>query len=72
MKVQYAVLFADNSGNFAADAIATTVEARILANTQKFDGELDHALFEVPSGNVQYFEQLLDEDTNVVSYRELL
>lgn len=64
----YRIVFADNSGSFAVDAIATGAEGSWSNSVQRFDGEHDLAFVEVPAENAEYLENLLDGDDNVISY----
>lgn len=66
----YRIVFADNSGSFSVDAIATTVEGSWSNSVQRFDGEHDLAFVEVPADNAEYLETILDGDDNVISYAE--
>ena len=66
----YRIVFADNTGSRAVDAIAASCGAKWRDCVQRFDGEHDLAFVDVPADNVEHLEQMLDDDENVVSYQE--
>ena len=66
----YRIVFADNTGSRAVDAIAASCDAKWRDCVQRFDGEHDSAFVDVPADNAEYLEQMLDDDENVVSYQE--
>jgi len=70
MTKTYRIVFSDNAGSRAVDAIATTVQGSWSNAVERFDGEHDLAFVEVPADNAEYLESILDDDSNVISYSE--
>ncbi len=68
--VEYRIVFADNAGSFAVGAIAESVQGSWSNSVERFDGEHDLAFIECPVDNVEYLEEILDSDDNVISYGE--
>lgn len=64
----YRVVFADNTGSFAVDAIAASVDGVWSDSVRGFDGIHDLSFVKIPEENSEYLETLLDGDDNVVSY----
>ena len=66
--ITYRVLFSDNRGSFASDAISASCE-RVSRNcVERFDGERDLALIDLPEENAEFLEALLESDINVLAY----
>lgn len=70
MNKTYRVVFQENAGSKAVDAIAATVEGTWSNSVCRFNGEHDLAFVHVPDENSQYLEALLDGDDNIISYQE--
>lgn len=66
----YSIVFLNNSGSFAVESIAHTVQGSWWNSVQNFNGEHDMAFVDVEDANAEYLEALLDADENVVSYSE--
>lgn len=67
----YKIIFADNQGSFAIDTLATSCEGTWRGAVQRYNGEHDLAIIDLPAENSDYLEQLLDADDNVISYQEV-
>ncbi len=65
---KYRVVFKDNTGSRAVEALAFSCDGAWSNSVERFDGANDLAFIECPADNVDYLERLLDEDDNVVSY----
>ena len=70
MTKTYRIVFADNAGSRAVDAIAATVQGSWSNSVERFDGENDLAFVNVADENAEYLESILDDDSNVISYSE--
>lgn len=70
MTKTYRVVFTSNQGSFAADAIASSAGGSFRNTVERYDGKHDLAFIDVPDDSAEYLESMLDEDANVVSYRE--
>jgi hypothetical protein len=68
--MKYRIIFRNNSGSFAVDAIASTVGGTWSNAVERFDGESDLAFIEVDDENSSYLEEILEEDDNVLSFGE--
>ena len=68
--ITYRIVFADNTGSRAVEALAYSCEGSWNNAVQKFDGENDLAFVECPAENVERLEIMMDEDDNVISYAE--
>ena len=66
----YRIEFADNSGSFAVDSIASAIGGRWWNSVQRFDGKNDLAFIDIEDDNVAHLEELLDSDDNVIAYGE--
>jgi hypothetical protein len=66
----YRIVFADNTGSRAVDAIAASCDAKWRDCVQRFDGENDLAFIDVADENAEYLESILEDDSNVISYSE--
>ena len=65
----YRIVFANNSGSFAVNAIAESCNGSFRDGVERFDGEHDLAFIDVPADNAEYLEEMLDADENVISYK---
>lgn len=65
---KYSIVFADNKGSRAVDAIAQTFGGQWSNAVSRYDGTYDKALVEVPEENVEELEEELEYDPNVISY----
>lgn len=70
MTKTYRIVFSDNTGSRAVDAIASSCEGQWRDCVQRFDGENDLAFVDVPTDNAEHLEEMLDADENVISYQE--
>lgn len=70
MTKTYRIVFADNTGSRAVDAIAATVQGSWSNSVERFDGENDLAFVNVADENAEFLESTLDDDSNVISYSE--
>lgn len=68
--ITYRIVFDDNTGSRAAESLAFSCGGSWGNAVERFDGEHALAFIECPTENVEYFESLLDEDDNVISYAE--
>ncbi len=67
----YRIVFADNRGSFAVDAYAHGI-GRWYGSVTNYDGEgHDLSFIDVEDDDAQWLEGLMDEDDNVLSYREM-
>ena len=66
--ITYRIVFANNTGSSAVEALATSCGGAWSNSVQLFDGESDLAFIDCPEGNTEYLEGLLDDDENVISY----
>lgn len=67
----YRIIFNDNRGSFAVDAIAATVQGSWSNSVSNFDGEgHDLAFVTVSEVNAEYLEEILDTDDNVIEYKK--
>ena len=66
--ITYRVLFSDNRGSFASDAFAASCEGVSRNCVERFDGERDLALIDLPEENAEFLEALLESDSNVLAY----
>ena len=71
--ITYRVLFSDNRGSFASDAFASDAFAASCEGVsrncvERFDGERDLALIDLPEENAELLEALLESDSNVLAY----
>jgi len=66
----YSIVFRDNAGSRAVEAIADGCGGSWRNSVQSYDGKHDLAFVDVPNDNAETLEQMLDEDENVVSYEE--
>ena len=67
----FRVVFHNNMGSRAVDAIATTVQGNWRNTVDNFDGNgNDLAFIDVPAGNAAYLVEMLTDDPNVVDFSE--
>ena len=66
----YRVVFADDSGSQASDALAGSVGGSWKNSVQRFDGEHDLTFIECPEEQAEYLEGIMDEDENILCYEE--
>ena len=66
----YMIIFNDNSGSEAIDAIAVTVEGSWHDTVSKYNGLHDIGFVEFPAENESYLKEILAEDDNVVEFSE--
>ena len=66
----YRVVFANDSGSRASDALAGSIGGSCRNSVQRFDGENDLAFIECPEEQAEYLEGIMDEDGNILCYRE--
>ena len=66
--ISYRIVFIDGRG--AAEALAHTVGGSWRDEVSGFDfnGTYDMAFVDIPVDQVEYFEEMLDSDENVVNY----
>ena len=65
----YKIIFDNNGGSRAIDAIATTVQGDWRDTVENYDGQgHDIGFVDCPEENAEYLEQILREDENVVSF----
>ena len=70
-EVTYKIIFEDNRGSFAVDAIATTFQGSWSNSVSNYDGQHhDLAFVTIDRENIESFEAALDADENVIEYRE--
>lgn len=69
-EVTYKIIFEDNQGSFAVDAIATTFQGTWSNAVSNYDGQgHDIAFVTIDRDNVESFEAALEADENVIEYR---
>ena len=68
LNAKYRVVFKDNTGSRAVEAIAFTCDGTWSNSVNRYDGTNDLAFIEVPAENAECIEKILEEDENVVSY----
>ncbi len=68
---RYHIEFAEDPGSFCAHSIAESVNGSVVSTTQKFNGVHDLAIIEIEDTPevVEYLEEMLEANENVVSYR---
>ena len=67
----YKIIFNDNSGSFAIDAIATTVQGNWRNTVSNYDGQgHDIGFLDVENENAADLEAILKNDENVVEFSE--
>lgn len=70
-EVTYKIIFEDNQGSFAVDAIATTFQGSWSNSVSNYDGHgHDLAFVTVERENAESLEEALEENDNVIEYRE--
>ena len=67
----YKLILLNNTGSFAADAIATSVGGSFRDCVTRYNGEHDLAFIDCPDDNSDHLESLLDANDNIVSYSKL-
>lgn len=68
--ITYRIVFGDNSGSRAVQALAVSCGGSWRDGVERFDGENDLAFIECPAENAEFLEGMMDEDENVISYAE--
>ena len=67
--LEYKIIFKDNRGSFAIDAIAHTVQGDWHNIVNNFDGKgHDIGFVDVPSQYAAYMEEILTVDENVIKW----
>ena len=67
----YKIIFNDNSGSWAIDAIATTVQGNWRNTVSNYDGQgHDIGFVDVDDENANDLEKILREDENVIKFSE--
>jgi hypothetical protein len=66
----YRIVFLDNTGSRAVEALAASCGGAWRNAVTAFDGVLDQAIIDVPDASADHLESLLDDDANVVQYAE--
>jgi len=68
----FKIVFADNTGSDAIDALATSAGGTWRNTVSNYDGEgHDIGFIDVPAENADYLEEMLDADDNVIEYNEI-
>ena len=68
MKITYEIVFIDNSGALAVNAIAFSCNGSWRNAISRYDGQHDLAFIDLDSDNSEMLELMLDDDDNVISY----
>jgi len=67
----YKIVFKDNTGSKAIDAIAESVNGDFHDTVSNYDGQgNDIGFIDIPEENSSYLEEILDADKNVIEYSE--
>lgn len=66
--VPYRVIFLDNHGSLAVDALASSCDGSWRNAVASFDGVHDSAIIDVPTSRADDLEDMLEADPNVVRY----
>jgi hypothetical protein len=68
--IRFHVELTDDRGSFASDAIAMTAGGTLVSTVGRYNGRSDLALIDVTEDHAEYLRELLEDDDNVLSYRE--
>jgi len=68
--IRYQIVMAEDQGGFHSSAL-THQTGTVISTVNAYDGERDLAIIDVPEGDREYFESMLDDDENVLSYRPM-
>jgi histidinol dehydrogenase len=69
MEKRYSIVFHDNTGSRAVDAIAQTFDGAWSNAVSLTNGVHDMAFVDVPEEHIEALEECLENDDNVVSYK---
>ena len=70
MKMTYEIVFVDNSGSRAVEAIACSCNGSWRNAVSNYDGQYDLAFVDLDSDDSEMLESMLDDDDNVISYEQ--
>lgn len=70
MKITYEIVFVDNNGSRAVEAIAFSCDGSWHNAVSGYDGQHDLAFIDLDSHDSEMLESMLDDDDNVISYRQ--
>ena len=64
----YKIIFANNRGSFAANALALACDGTWRDAVERYNGKHDLAFIDVEEENVSHLLEMLEQDDNVLSY----
>ncbi|HKX54179.1 MAG TPA: hypothetical protein VJM47_10300 [Nitrosospira sp.] len=64
----YKIIFANNQGSFAVNALALACDGSWRDAVQRYNGKHDLAFIDVKEENAAHLEEMLEQDDNVLSY----
>ncbi len=68
MARSYKIIFANNRGSFAANALALACDGSWRDAEPRYNGKHDLVIIDVEEENVAHLEEMLEQDENVLSY----